>query len=70
MKPAKLAPVTDTTILTLEQVATWLQVKPRQVSRMGVPTLHLGAKTVRFLKTDVAQWLESQRVSRTTPRVV
>lgn len=61
MKSAKVVPIADSTILTLEQVATWLQVKPRQVSRMGVPTLHLGAKTVRYLKTDVLEWLSSQR---------
>ena len=49
------------TILTREQVAKWLQVKPRQLDRMGVPYLDLGHKTKRYLATDVEGWLESQR---------
>ena len=48
-------------ILTREQVAKWLQVKPRQLDRMGVPYLDLGHKTKRYLATDVEAWLESQR---------
>jgi len=48
-------------ILTREQVAKWLQVKPRQLDRMGVPYLDLGTKTKRYLATDVEAWLESQR---------
>jgi len=48
-------------ILTREQVAKWLQVKPRQLDRMGVPYLDLGHKTKRYLATDVEAWIESQR---------
>jgi hypothetical protein len=61
MKPAKVAPVTDSTVMTLAEVASWLQVKPRQVSRMGVPVLRLGAKTLRYMRGDVLAWLTSQR---------
>jgi hypothetical protein len=48
-------------VLTREQVAAWLQVRPRQVERLGVPCIALGRKTVRYLKADVLAWLELQR---------
>lgn len=65
MKPTKPVPVTDSTVMTREQVATWLQVAPRQIERMGVPVLRLGAKTVRYMRSDVLRWLEAQRVPAT-----
>jgi hypothetical protein len=52
---------TDDGILTREEVAEWLKVKPRQVERLGVPRLDLGHKTKRYLKGDVLRWLEQQR---------
>jgi len=48
-------------VMTREQVAEWLQVRPRQVERLGVPCLDLGRKTKRYLKEDVVAWLETQR---------
>ncbi len=48
-------------ILTREEVARWLKVRPRQVERLGVPVLALGAKTKRYLARDVLAWLESLR---------
>ena len=48
-------------ILTLEEVAAWLKVSPRQVLRYDVPCLDLGHKTKRFLARDVLAWLEAQR---------
>jgi len=48
-------------ILTRDEVADWLKVKPRQVERLGVPTLDLGRKTKRYLVKDVRDWLEKQR---------
>jgi hypothetical protein len=48
-------------LLTREQVATWLNVKPRQVDRLGVPCLRLGVKTLRYLRSDVEKWLEQYR---------
>ena len=48
-------------ILTREEVANWLKVKPRQVDRLGVPACRLGRKTVRYLRSDVLAWLEAQR---------
>jgi hypothetical protein len=51
----------DTTIMTRKEVAQWLQVKPRQVDRLGVPCIPLGRKTVRYFKGDVVEWLQKQR---------
>ena len=50
-------------ILTVEQVAAWLQVHPRQVQRLGVPCRDLGHKTVRYHRKDVEAWLEERRVA-------
>lgn len=48
-------------IMTREEVAEWLQVKPRQVERLGIPALDLGRKTKRYLEKDVLAWLEAKR---------
>jgi len=48
-------------LLTREQVATWLNVKPRQVEALGVPCLRFGRKTLRYVREDVAAWLEQYR---------
>ncbi len=48
-------------VLTREQVAQFLQVRPRQLDRLGVPCLDLGHKTKRYLTEDVLAWLEEQR---------
>ena len=48
-------------IMTREEVAKWLKVKPRQVERLGIPALELGRKTKRYLEKDVLAWLEAQR---------
>jgi hypothetical protein len=48
-------------ILTRDEVAKWLQVNPRQIERLGVPCIHLGRKTKRYLVRDVLAWLEQHR---------
>jgi len=48
-------------ILTLQEVAEWLKLRPRQVLRLGVPCLDLGHRTKRFLEADVQAWLERRR---------
>lgn len=55
-----LPPAPDS-ILTRDEVASWLRVKPRQVERLGVPALNLGRKTKRYLGRDVLDWLNRQR---------
>ena len=52
-------------ILTRDEVASWLKVRPRQVERLGVPVLDLGRKTKRYLARDVLTWLISLRRSQT-----
>jgi hypothetical protein len=47
-------------VLTTAQVATWLNVHPRQLSRLRVPRLKLGHKTVRYLAKSVQAWIERQ----------
>ncbi|MBA3340451.1 MAG: helix-turn-helix domain-containing protein [Gemmatimonadaceae bacterium] len=61
-RPKVVALPTDTSILlTSDQVAFWLQVKPRQVERLGVPCVDLGRKTKRYSRDDVLAWLQKQR---------
>ncbi len=48
-------------ILTRDDVAAWLKLRPRQVERLGVPCLDLGRKTKRYLGRDVLEWLEAHR---------
>ena len=54
---------TDEEILTRDEVAAWLKVKPRQVERLGVPCIDLGRKTKRYRLSDVVGWLEEHRNS-------
>ena len=48
-------------ILTLQQVAEWLQISPREVGRYNIPGFRLGKKTARYKRTDVEAWLETKR---------
>lgn len=51
-------------ILTRDDVARWLKIRPRQVERLGVPCVDLGRKTKRYFRADVLAWLEAQRSTR------
>lgn len=48
-------------ILTREQVAEWLKIKPRQVDRFGIPCILLGRKTQRWMRSDVIDFLRERR---------
>lgn len=48
-------------LLTPEDVARMLSVKKRQLERFGIPCLHLGHKTRRYLRADLMAFLQSQR---------
>lgn len=65
MKPGALPTSAAAPLLTREQVASWLQVRPRQVERLGVPCLTFGRKTVRYHPGDVQRWIDAQRARRT-----
>ncbi len=59
--PSLTLPPAPDAILTRDEVADWLKVRPRQVERLGVPYLDLGRKTKRYLGRDVLEWLEAHR---------
>jgi hypothetical protein len=59
-----MTPPAPDSILTREEVANWLKVRPRQIERLGVPVLDLGPKTKRYLARDVLAWLDSLRRAR------
>ena len=48
-------------VLTPQEAAEWLKVRPRQLGVLGVPSLNWGHKTKRYLAKDVEAWLEEQR---------
>ncbi len=48
-------------VLTPQEAAEWLKVRPRQLGVLGVPCLDWGHKTKRYLEKDVLGWLEAQR---------
>ena len=54
-------------ILTRDEVAGWLKLKPRQVERLGIPCIDLGRKTKRYLTQDVIVWLQAKRVEHGPP---
>jgi len=55
---AELAP---DTLLTCAQVGDWLQLRPRQVQRLGVPFIDCGERNRRYLVRDVRAWIEARR---------
>ncbi len=59
--PSLTLPPAPDDILTRDDVAAWLKLRPRQVERLGVPCLDLGRKTKRYLGRDVLEWLEARR---------
>jgi hypothetical protein len=48
-------------ILTANEVAARLKIKPRQVQRLGIPCINLGRKTKRYVWADVLKVLEDRR---------
>ena len=54
-------------ILTRDEVAEWLKVRPRQVERLGIPCLGLGRKTKRYIAREVYDWLQTKRAERSGP---
>jgi hypothetical protein len=50
----------DTAILTLAQVAAGLQIGERTAERLGLPALHLGKQTRRYVWRAVVAHLEGQ----------
>ncbi len=60
MTPIPAPPAPDA-VLTTEQVAAWLQIKPRAVERLGIPAIKMGHRTVRYRAAAVSAWLDSKQ---------
>jgi hypothetical protein len=56
-----VTPIDADAILTRDEVAAWLKVRPRQVERLRIPHIDLGRKTKRYLRTEVLAWLHAKR---------
>ena len=54
-------------ILTREEIAGWLKVRPRQVERLRIPCIDLGRKTKRYVVQDVLAWLDVKRAGGGQP---
>lgn len=48
------------TVLTIEQVAEWLQTSVRSVERLDIPCIYLGTRTRRYLAKVVLKYLEER----------
>jgi hypothetical protein len=47
-------------VLTIEQVAQWLQVSKRQAERLHIPCFYLGTRTRRYLGETVLAFLRKK----------
>jgi len=63
-----MQPTDPNGILTRDEVAQWLKVRPRQVERLGVPCLDLGRKTKRYVVKDLLEWLQAKRLEAGRPQ--
>lgn len=48
------------TVLTLDEVADWLDVSPRTVERMCIKRIALSSHTRRYLARHVLEYLEAK----------
>lgn len=49
------------TVLTIEQLAEWLQVSVRTVERYDIPFFFIGPRQKRFLGEDVLNFLRQRK---------
>ena len=47
-------------VLTVEEVADWLGVSPKSVTRYGIKRIKLGGRTTRYLASDVYDYLRAK----------
>lgn len=50
-------------LLTTKQVANWLSISPRQVLRLPIPRVMIGARNVRYHEEDVLAYIEGHEFS-------
>jgi hypothetical protein len=48
------------TVLTIEQVAEWLQISKRSAEDLHIPCIYLGTRTRRYLAKSVLAYLEGK----------
>jgi len=48
-------------LLTAEQVAAILGVRPKRVYELGIPCVHLSVRSLRYQRADVVSWIEGRR---------
>jgi predicted DNA-binding transcriptional regulator AlpA len=54
-EPPELEP-----LLTAEQVAKILGVRPKRVYELGIPAVHLSARSLRWRPSQVAEWIQQR----------
>jgi hypothetical protein len=47
-------------VLTIEQVAAWLQISKRTAEKLHIPCLYLGTRTRRYVARDVLKYLDDK----------
>lgn len=68
MRPEPGAPLPASVVdidplMTAEQVAAFLTVRVKRVYELGIPTVRLSARSVRWRRADLLAWLESRRAA-------
>lgn len=48
-------------LLTAEQVAGILGVRPKRVYELGIPCVRISARALRYRRSDVAAFIEKRR---------
>lgn len=48
------------TVLTIDQLAAWLQISKRAAERLHIPCFYLGTRTRRYLGKSVMEYLEKR----------
>jgi hypothetical protein len=50
-------------VLTIEQLADWLQMGKRSVERLDLPCIYLGTRTRRYLAKHVLEYLDRRKTA-------
>jgi hypothetical protein len=53
----------ETAVLTIEDVAAWLQVSKRHAERLHIPCFYLGTRTRRYLGSTVLDYLKKKEAA-------
>ena len=49
-------------LLTAEQVAGMLAVRPKRVYELGIPCVRISTRSLRWRRSDLEAWLASRRI--------